>query len=507
MNKYEKEVQKQLLDNEKQMLKELEETYTKALASIKKRISELQGKSDELTQSKVYQINFQKYLERQVTSILELLKNDINSNTNTYLAKMYEDGYIGTSYDFLKAYGLETVMPIDQKAVLDTVNKKVDDMTFAERTDVNMKEFKTSVKSEISRGFATSRTYAEIAQSISLVAESQMYKAYRIARTEGLRVVSQSKLNYAKSVKEKYGADLVKKWDSTLDGKTRPEHQQLDGQIRELDEDFECSGGKAQAPGMFGNPAMDCNCRCCLLQIPRWAVDVPLTKIDNANPFKENGEVNLIEAKDYSEYKKKYFKYLENDDKITIDNLLDKLNIDINKYDLTKSNDIQEKASALLKMNYLPKIVNNNEFQKSSGKEIVRYLRDYQNITAKEAYNNTLYGAIQYSDVKNSQYGRGIYFGDKINESELEYTYGNGNGKSINAKISENANILEFNSMLSYIKDVNNRISNLPENLKKVYEKERSLLYMLDGYDGIKINGKNYYCIYNRKVLIIKNGN
>ena len=59
--------------------------------------------------------------------------------------------------------------------------------------------------------------------------------------------------------------------------------------------------------------------------------------------------------------------------------------------------------------------------------------------------------------------------------------------------------------MISYLKDVEQREKNLPEKLRKIYNSERSLLYMLDGYDGIKINGKNYYCIYNRKVLIIKN--
>lgn len=261
---------------------------------------------------------------------------------------------------------------------------------------------------------------------------------------------------------------------------------------------------KLKLLGLFGNPAMDCNCRCCLLQIPRWASDYKFTKIDNAKPFKENGEINLIEGKDYNEYKKNYFKYLENDDKITINNLLDNINMDVNNYNPLTSNDIQEQVAKVLKLDGLPKIVNNYEFEKVKGNEIVRYLRDVEKVTANEAYKNTLYGKIQYSNFKNSQYGRGIYFGNKTDESELEYTYGDDTGKAINAKILKEANILEFDSMISYIKDVNERILNLPQNLKKVYEKERSLLYMLDGYDGIKIKGKNYYCIYNREVLVIK---
>lgn len=315
MNKYEKEVQKQLLANEKKILKELEKNYTDALVTIKSRISELMNKGDELTQSQIYQLNFQRNLEKQVSSVIELLKNDITSNTNTYLTTVYENSFIGEAYNFSKAYNMNLFIGIDQQSVVKSVEKSIDNMTFAERTNVNMNDFKKKIKNEISRGFSTSMTYSEMARNISLVAERDMYKAYRIARTEGLRVQSESRLDYGKSLKEKYGADLVKEWDSTLDGKVRPEHQELDGQIKELDEDFECSGGNAKAPGLFGNPAMDCNCRCCVLEKPRWAVDIPLTKIDSANSFKNDGTVNLIDGKNYEEYKKNYYKYLNNKEK------------------------------------------------------------------------------------------------------------------------------------------------------------------------------------------------
>ena len=58
------------------------------------------------------------------------------------------------------------------------------------------------------------------------------------------------------------GADVVKEWDAVLDGKTRPTHRKLHGQIREIDEPFEMDGKKAMYPGEFNDPAEDCNCRC-----------------------------------------------------------------------------------------------------------------------------------------------------------------------------------------------------------------------------------------------------
>jgi len=196
---------------------------------------------------------------------------------------------------------------------------------------------------------------------------------------------------------------------------------------------------------------------------------------------------------------------VKNDDIITTNNLLNKLGINVEEYDAMKSNNIQERASQLLKMDNKPIIVNKSEYDKEEGTEIVRYLRNYKKTTAEEAYNNTLYGDIQYSDMQNSQYGRGIYFGEKSTEEELSYTFGNGKDVVINAKLCKDANILEFNSMIDYIRSTTEITKSLPPELRKVYEKERSLIYMLKGYDGIKIKNKKYYNIYNRKVLIIKN--
>lgn len=93
-----------------------------------------------------------------------------------------------------------------------------------------------------------------------------------ITRTEGHRVQVQSAMDAQQAAKDA-GADVVKQWDAVLDDRTRETHRMLDGQIRELDESFEVNGKKADAPGMFGDPAEDCNCRCCLLQRAKWALD------------------------------------------------------------------------------------------------------------------------------------------------------------------------------------------------------------------------------------------
>ena len=116
---------------------------------------------------------------------------------------------------------------------------------------------------------------------------------------------SEAKMDSYHAAKAK-GADIVKQWDATLDGATRDTHRMLDGQVRELDEDFTVLGASAPYPGGFGDPAEDCNCRCCMLQRARWAVE------DETTYDKWNNETGgIIQCTGYDDFKEKYLKAAE----------------------------------------------------------------------------------------------------------------------------------------------------------------------------------------------------
>ena len=102
-------------------------------------------------------------------------------------------------------------------------------------------------------------------------------------------------------LKKAVRADIVKQWDA---GATREHHQMLDGQIREVYEPFEVANLKVEAPGMFGLASEDCNCRCCLLQRARWALDD-----EELETLRKRAEYfGLDKTKDFEEYQTKYFK-------------------------------------------------------------------------------------------------------------------------------------------------------------------------------------------------------
>ena len=62
------------------------------------------------------------------------------------------------------------------------------------------------------------------------------------------------------------------------------------------------------APGMFGNPAEDCNCRCCILQRATWELDKSELK-----ELKSRAEYyGLDKTDDFNDFKGKYLKVVEN---------------------------------------------------------------------------------------------------------------------------------------------------------------------------------------------------
>ena len=308
MNKEQRQVQQAFLDSEKEVLNNLKKNYQDALDEINNKIEILMARQDADMQHVIYQIEYQKALKTQVQSILEQLQTNNFETVSEYLTNCYEDGFIGTMYD-LQGQGIPLVMPMDQEQIVAAIQHKTklsEDLYTSLGKDI--KDLQKKISSEISRGISTGQMFSEISRNIAVYAGISRNNAMRIARTEGHRIQIQATMNAQNKAKEK-GADIVKQWDSTLDGKTRPHHRMLDGQIRELDEPFEVDGKEVEAPGMFGRPSEDCNCRCALLQRARWALDeAELETLKQRAAY-----FGLDKSKEFDDYKDKYLKISEED--------------------------------------------------------------------------------------------------------------------------------------------------------------------------------------------------
>lgn len=318
MNKAQKQVQQVQLDSEQKTIRQLQRVYEQAKKDTEQKISELSSRTDlENLQSIVYQKQYQEAIKKQLEGVLDDLQGKQFTTVADYLQESYHNGYVGVMYDLTKQ-GIPVIMPINQEQVVKALqtDSKISQGLYS-RMGEDVQYLKRSIRAELSRGIAQGSSWNAIAGRIANGMNSPYRKALNrtilIARTEGHRIQQQSALDAQYRAKEK-GADVVKQWDSTLDNKTRPHHRRLDGQIRELDEPFEVDGLKAAAPGQFGRASEDCNCRCCLLQRAKWALDE-----DELDELKERAAFfGLDKSEDFDDFKKKYLKLPDNADTMKV---------------------------------------------------------------------------------------------------------------------------------------------------------------------------------------------
>ena len=306
MNKRQKEIQKLALKREKQIIADLKKAYQKALQDINVKIADLMARTDvENLQSIIYQVQYQEALKSQINAFLEVLHKDNFELISQYLTECYELGWVGTLYD-LQGQGIPLLFRIDQEQVIKAIetNSKLSKKLY-ESLGLDIESLKKSVRNELARGIAQSLPYRDIARNLANTANISFNNAVRIARTEGHRINQEATYNCQREAKKR-GCEILKRWDSTLDKRTRRTHQELDGQTVDVDEAFVIRGHKAMYPSGFGVASEDINCRCCSLQIAKWMLDdEEFDKYDG-----DKREIRRFKNLDeYEKFKKEFWKW------------------------------------------------------------------------------------------------------------------------------------------------------------------------------------------------------
>ena len=164
MNKRQLIVQKQFVQDEKAVIRELKHEYAKALEEIKGKIAVLQ--SGEMTQAKIYQLEYQLSLQSQISQILDNMRSNNYQTIQEYLNGCYSQGFVGAMYD-LQGQGIPLAFPINQDQVIKAVqlDSKVSNGLYS-RLGVNVNELKKQIASEISRGLSNSSSFERIAGNL-----------------------------------------------------------------------------------------------------------------------------------------------------------------------------------------------------------------------------------------------------------------------------------------------------------------------------------------------------
>lgn len=318
MNKRQKILAQNSLNSEETVLKRLEYIYDKSRTDINAKIRNLQFRIDELTeeydwaedaekdkikskiQSKIYQKQYQEQLQKQVDGILNQMQTQQYVTIADYLNECYSDGFVGTIFD-MHGQGVPLMMPINQESMVKAIqlDSKISKGLYT-KLGVDVATLKKRIAAQVTRGIANGSSFREVAEQLNRESKIGRYKSMRIARTEGHRIQNTAIMDASYDARDR-GADLVKQWDATLDGKTRDSHVAVDMEIRELDEAF--SNGLQYPSDPAGSAAEVINCRCRLNQRARWALGGSFTKFNNFT--KQIEEFESPEA--YEDFKKGFF--------------------------------------------------------------------------------------------------------------------------------------------------------------------------------------------------------
>ncbi|MBN6206292.1 hypothetical protein JYK21_07495 [Ralstonia pickettii] len=296
LDKWQKELEQLSNYAESAVNKKLFKYYRQALIEIKKEMKVFIENYENLSFSK--RLEAERLLQngKQIDMILRETYQQANKAVEDYAKTEAERGYYGTWYAMEGAHNLQLDMNmLPEKYIKQLVHHPVKGKVFSKRLykyrDRLAKETTNALLDAARKG----KSYAVAAKQINELTEASYKQAFRIARTEGARVQSRTKQRSYVEAKKK-GVDLKKKWLSTLDKVTRDSHQYLDGQVVEIEEQFETKDGyKADGPRLFGVASEDIHCRC-----------TTTTEVEGFSPElrRDNETGDTFPYKNYNEWKK-----------------------------------------------------------------------------------------------------------------------------------------------------------------------------------------------------------
>ena len=273
----------------KRIERKIKDIYSQAEKEIDEKIADFVAKYEkkeaihlqELKDGKITQLDFddwkagQVFQGKQWTAKKEQIA-DVLYNANTAALNIVNGGKISvfaenanwTAYDLEHTAGVDfgfglydsttvTKMLKDDPEILPykKLNKRKD-------TRWNFKNIKSQITQGIIQGEGIPQIAKRLSQATSSTNRSQMYRTARTAMTSAQ---NGGRLQRLKEASDK-GIKLQKEWLATLDGRTRDEHRDLDGQKVPIDEPFKVGGREIEFPGdPHAHPSLTYNCRCTLL--------------------------------------------------------------------------------------------------------------------------------------------------------------------------------------------------------------------------------------------------
>ena len=184
----------------------------------------------------------------------------INHNFATY--EVETSAKVDTSYTLYDAQSVERLIKENPK-ILPQVGRTTQELI---DSGVLEKWEMKNIQSTMIQGILQGESINHLAQRMARDVGASNYKdCVKHARTMTTATQNAGRVDGFKRA-EKMGIEMEQEWVATLDGRTRHEHRQLDGQRRPVGEPFEVDGYQLKYPADPDAPYyLTMNCRCTLI--------------------------------------------------------------------------------------------------------------------------------------------------------------------------------------------------------------------------------------------------
>ena len=188
---------------------------------------------------------------------------------NGYLPEVYAANHNYGTYEIEKGSRINTQYTMYDRQTVERLMRDNPDL-LPRKAAVNVPKDqlwnKKHINSAITQGILQGEPIDKIAQRLAAtVTDMSHTSAIRNARTMTTSAQNGGRIDSYKRA-EGMGIKMLQVWMATLDGRTRHEHRQLDGQKRKVGEAFEVEGEKIFFPGdPAAEPYLTYNCRCTLI--------------------------------------------------------------------------------------------------------------------------------------------------------------------------------------------------------------------------------------------------
>ncbi len=266
------------------------------------------------TMTKAQKIKLDAYIASELAKAYKENKKAVEKTLNDIMDKAYKES-------FKSVANVESIADVRRKIdSTNVINKEVAGHIWTERIDKYGKDFVYDLHGIVRNGLNNGDTFTSMAKDIKTRFGSDIGNTMRIARTEGARVLEDSKNEAFKDIAENESVQVFKVWHTMGDEAVRESHEAMEGVRVPFEEPFILpSGVSAMYPKASGVAGEDINCRCYVeyvtevdeklyKDISNDYIDVPPGTVEDLREVEFDGIVYSVDRNeavlDYSKHEK-----------------------------------------------------------------------------------------------------------------------------------------------------------------------------------------------------------